>query len=413
MPENNPDPAPARPRFAWTRKNKLIAAAMSAVLIVGGGTAIGVTTYTANTRAMCQEAADAYAGAHTALAGAHAMGQASITRATDIGGVEYITGFVSTEEQKAADGYEPSEGDALTAAVTASLEDGALPADATVACSTRDEAADITAQAETMAGQATAITDASSALDEAVYAYQTTKIVEAAQKSLSDGAASRDEAVTAAQAAIDSANAGEGYLSGFKDTDEGKALVADAQSKLDAAKAVDTDAAAATREEAEAVTAKVQPVADATKALNDAVSALNGKAESYRSTKQAEAEAAAAAQAQAQRSQSSSGSSGSNRRSSSSGSSGSNSSGSSNRGSTGSGSSSSSGSSGSSGSSSNSGSSNSGSSGSTGGSGGNTGGSSGGSGTPSTCTEGRVVNLYIGDKVLTVKCVGGSWVDVP
>lgn len=374
----------------WTRKHTIIAVVAAAALLVGAGTAVGVTTYNANTRAQCQEVATAYADGYEALRTAHDRATASITGATDTEGVEYITGFVSTEEQQAADGYEPSEGDALTEAVTTALEDGALPADATVACSTRDEATGVTAQAETMTGQATAITDASSALDEAVYAYQTARIVEAAQKSLSDGAASRDEAVTAAQAAIDSANAGEGYLSGFKDTDEGKALVADAQSKLDAAKAVDTDAAAATREEAEAVTAKVQPVADATKALNDAVSALNGKAESYRSTKQAEAEAAAAAQAQAQRSQSSSGSSGSNRSSSSS-SSGSNSSGSS----------------------SNSGSSNSGSSGSTGGSGGNTGGSSGGSGTPSTCTEGRVVNRTIGDRTVTVKCVGGSWVDVP
>ncbi len=129
------------PRHRFTTKNKLIAAAVAAVLVIGGGTAIGVTTYTANTKAMCQDVADAYASAYSALADAHAMGGASITGATDTGGVEYITGFVSTEEQQAADGYEPSEGDALTATVTAALEDGALPADATAACSTRDEVA--------------------------------------------------------------------------------------------------------------------------------------------------------------------------------------------------------------------------------------------------------------------------------
>lgn len=207
MPENNPDPASARSRFAWTRKNKLIAAAMSAVLIVGGGTVIGVTTYTANTKAMCQDAADAYASAHTALADAHAMGEASLTGATDTGSVEYITGFVSTEEQQASDGYEPSEGDTLTAAVTTALEDGALPADATAACSTRDEVASINAQAETMTGQATAITDASSALDEAVYAYQTVQMIAEAQKSLTDAVTAGDEAVSAAQSAVDTANA--------------------------------------------------------------------------------------------------------------------------------------------------------------------------------------------------------------
>ena len=43
------------------------------------------------------------APAPISLADAHAMGGASITGATDTGGVEYITGFVSTEEQQAAD----------------------------------------------------------------------------------------------------------------------------------------------------------------------------------------------------------------------------------------------------------------------------------------------------------------------
>ena len=110
------------PRHGFTTKNKLITAAVAAVLVIGGGAAIGVTTYTANTRAMCQDAADAYASAYAALADARITGGASITGATDTGGVEYITGFVSTEEQKAADGYEPSEGDALTAAVTRRTE---------------------------------------------------------------------------------------------------------------------------------------------------------------------------------------------------------------------------------------------------------------------------------------------------
>lgn len=389
MPENNPDPASARSRFAWTRKNKLITAAVAAVLVIGGGAAIGVTTYTANTKAMCQEAADAYASAHTALADAHAMGEASLTGATDTGSVEYITGFVSTEEQQASDGYEPSEGDTLTAAVTTALEDGALPADATAACSTRDEVASINAQAETMTGQATAITDASSALDEAVHAYQTTRMIAEAQKSLTDAVTARDEAVSAAQSAVDTANAGEAYLSGFKDTDEGKQLIADVQARLDAATGLDTDGTGETREDVDTITGKVQPVTDATAMLTEATEKLTDAMDAYKATKQADAEAAAAAQAQAQRSQSSNGS----------GSTSSSSTSSSNRGSSSSPSGSNSGSSNSAGSSS------SGSSGSTG--------SSGGSGTPSTCTEGRVVNRYIGDKVLTVKCVGGSWVDVP
>lgn len=199
MPENNPDPAPVRPRFAWTRKNKLITAAVAAVLVIGGGTAIGVTTYNANTRAQCQEVATAYADGYEALRTAHDRATASITGATDTEGVEHITGFVSTEEQQASDGYEPSEGDTLTAAVTTALEDGALPADATAACSTRDEVASINAQAETMTGQATAITDASSALDEAVYAYQTVQMIAEAQKSLTDAVTAGDEAVSAAQ----------------------------------------------------------------------------------------------------------------------------------------------------------------------------------------------------------------------
>ena len=386
------------PRHRFTTKNKLIAAAVAAVLVIGGGTAIGVTTYTANTKAMCQDVADAYASAYSALADAHAMGGASITGATDTGGVEYITGFVSTEEQQAADGYEPSEGDALTATVTAALEDGALPADATVACSTRDEATGVTAQADAMVEQEMAITDASSALDEAVHAYQTTQMIAEAQKSLTDAVTARDEAVSAAQSAVDTANAGEGYLAGFADSDEGKQLIADAQAKLDTATGLDTDGTGETREDVDTITGKVQPVTDATATLTEATKKLTDAMDSYKATKQAEAEAAAAAQTQAQRSQSSNSGSPSSNRGSSSSSSNSSSAGSSNSGSTSSGSNSGSGSSGSSGSSSNSGSSNSG---------------SGGSGTPSTCTEGRVINRYIGDKVLTVKCVGGSWVDVP
>lgn len=378
------------PRHGFTTKNKLIAV-VAAVLIVGGGTVIGVTTYTANTKAMCQDAADAYASAHTALADAHAMGEASLTGATDTGSVEYITGFVSTEEQQASDGYEPSEGDTLTAAVTTALEDGALPADTTAACSTRDEAADVTAQAETMTDQATAITDAAGTLDEAVYAYQTVQMIAEAQKSLTDAVTARDEAVGPAQAAVDTANAGEAYLSGFKDTDEGKQLIADVQAKLDTATGLDTDGTGETREDVEKITGKIQPVTDATATLTETTKKLTDAMDAYKATKQADAESAAAAQAQTQRNQSSNGS----------GSTSSSSSSSSNRGS----SSSSSGSN--SGSSNSSGSSSSGSSGSTGSS------SSGGSGTPSTCTEGRVVNQYIGDKVITIKCVGGSWVSVP
>lgn len=391
MPENNPDPAPVRPRFAWTRKNKLITAAVAAVLVIGGGTAIGVTTYNANTRAQCQEVATAYADGYEALRTAHDRATASITGATDTEGVEHITGFVSTEEQQASDGYEPSEGDTLTAAVTTALEDGALPADATAACSTRDEVASINAQAETMTGQATAITDASSALDEAVYAYQTVQMIAEAQKSLTDAVTAGDEAVSAAQSAVDTANAGEGYLAGFADSDEGKQLIADVQAKLDVATGLDTDVTGESREDVEKITARVQPVTDATATLTEATKKLTDALDAYKATKQADAEAAAAAQAQAQRSQSSNGS----------GSTSSSSSSSSNRGSSSSPSGSNSGSSNSSGSSS------SGSSGSTGGS------SSGGSGTPSTCTEGRVVNRTIGDKTVTVKCVGGSWVDVP
>ena len=175
MTEENTVQDDAKRRFSWTKKNKIIAAAAAAALVVAVGAVVGVTTYNANTRELCRTAAVAYADGYNALTKAHAAGDASVKGATDTESVENIEGFVGTDEQRAAEGYEPAEGDALVDAVRSAQADNPLPTEATSTCDNRSEAADVKDRAGAMIEQAAVIQSAANDLDEAVYAYQMAK----------------------------------------------------------------------------------------------------------------------------------------------------------------------------------------------------------------------------------------------
>lgn len=366
---------------ALTKKQKIIAAALVAALVVATtGGIVGVNVYNANTREMIENASTSYATAYGELSDAHTAGTAAIENAST---GENTAGYLTADD---AEGSDPTDGDALVDTLNAALEATPLPGDATVSPSTREEAKAVQATVAKLQEGTKEITNATQALNDSVTAYQTQQLIAAAQKALSDATASRDEAVKAAEAAINTAKDGADYRDGFADSDEGKALIADVQAKLDAAKAVDTDGTAETREDVDTVNAKVQPVQDATTALTEATKTLTDKTNAYASAKKEAAEQAAAAAAAAAQSKSNSTSSGSSSYSSGSSSSASSGSGSSSSGS----------------SSSNSGSSNTGSSSS----------GSGSSGSSSTCTEGRTVYVYIGDKTLTNQCQGGQWVTI-
>lgn len=258
-----------------TKKKAITAVAALAVVLGGAGVTTAVV-YKHNTKTMCAEAVANY----TAQADSINTAKAAATKAVDAAN--------KTESYNATD-----EGKQLIKAVNDAMNNAS--ANKVPTCDSRDEAAAISNKANTVATSLQPLKDATTKLDKSVENYITAKLIKEAQAKLAEATKQRDEAVKNADASLKSA-----HDSGYADSsDEAKKLVADVNAKLEAAKKVNTDGTAKTREDAKKITAKVGPVQDATKQLNDAVKQLNDKVNAHNEAKRIAAEKAAAEKAAA------------------------------------------------------------------------------------------------------------------
>lgn len=308
---NKIDSVDAAKSSKWhlSTRNKVIATAAATALVIGGGTIAAVDVYNHGTTTACADALAQVDSTQAAMQAsiANADAQIAAVASTTLPDGQVGTLYTDRAEITAQPATESTPASAAHHSGQQYVDDvtKVKPTDVTLptTCSSRDDAASITAATKDATAKVAALDTAVSALKADFTVFQNTEMnqlaSQAANTAMTGAALTLADAQTAAQAALDAAN---GDADGYATTEAGAALVVDLQTKLDASKGLDVSATSTTVEEAAIVTASAQTATDTTTVLTDATTALNGSLSAHQGAKATErANAAAQAAAEAQK----------------------------------------------------------------------------------------------------------------